>query len=79
VALNDAIARPELALTFNAAAHVKIAAKRPKPLVWTAERVRQRQQTGIRPSPVMVWAAEQTGQFLELCCVSAWVILHLRR
>jgi integrase len=63
-ALNDAIARPELALTFNAAAHVKITAKRPKPLVWTAERVQQWQQTGIRPSPVMVWTPEQTGQFL---------------
>ena len=63
-ALNDAIARPELGLAFNAAAHVEITAKRPKPLVWTAERVQQWQQTGIRPSPVMVWTPDQTGQFL---------------
>ncbi|GAB3494011.1 site-specific integrase [Amycolatopsis cihanbeyliensis] len=61
-ALNDAIAQQWI--TFNAAAHVKITAKQPRPIVWTAERVEQWRQTGIRPSPVMVWTPEQTGQFL---------------
>jgi 7-keto-8-aminopelargonate synthetase-like enzyme len=51
-ALNDAIAQQ--LITFNAAAHYQIAAKRPKALIWTDERVEQWKQTGIRPSPVMV-------------------------
>ena len=77
-ALNDAIARPELGLTFNAAAHVKITAKRPKPLVWTAERVQQWQHTGIRPSPVMVWTPEQTGQFLtHVACDRLYALWHV--
>ncbi|MDH6499485.1 tyrosine-type recombinase/integrase [Streptomyces sp. SAI-149] len=41
------------------------AAKRPKPLVWTPERVEQWRQTGEKPGPVMVWTPEQTGQFLD--------------
>jgi integrase len=34
-------------------------------LVWTAERVEQWQQTGEKPSSVMVWTPEQTGGFLD--------------
>ncbi|UQA94548.1 site-specific integrase [Streptomyces halobius] len=63
-ALNDAIA--EQLITFNPAAHVKLeAAERPKALLWTAERVAQWRETGIKPSPVMVWTPEQIGQFLD--------------
>ncbi len=52
-ALNAAIAQQ--LITFNPAAHVELeATKRPKALVWTAERALQWQRTGERPSPVMV-------------------------
>ncbi|MFE7129380.1 tyrosine-type recombinase/integrase [Streptomyces sp. NPDC057638] len=40
-------------------------AKRPKALVWTPERVEYWKRTGEKPSPVMVWTPEQTGQFLD--------------
>ncbi|NGY59569.1 site-specific integrase [Lentzea sp. NEAU-D13] len=64
-ALNDAIAQQ--IITFNPAAHVEVEpGKRPKALVWTAERVEQWQRTGEKPSPVMVWTPEQTGEFLDL-------------
>ncbi|MEU7163164.1 site-specific integrase [Streptomyces morookaense] len=63
-ALNVAIARG--IIVFNAAAHVELeAAKRPKALVWTDERVAEWLRTGIKPSPVMVWTPEQAGQFLD--------------
>ncbi|MEU2558478.1 tyrosine-type recombinase/integrase [Streptomyces longispororuber] len=39
--------------------------KRPKPLVWTPERVEEWKRTGVKPGPVMVWTAEQTGAFLD--------------
>lgn len=39
---------------------------RPKPLVWTPERVEHWKRTGEKPGPVMVWTAAQTGQFLDL-------------
>ncbi|MFJ5737250.1 tyrosine-type recombinase/integrase [Streptomyces microflavus] len=38
---------------------------RPKPLVWTPERVEHWIRTGERPGPVMVWTPEQTGAFLD--------------
>ncbi|MET8677025.1 tyrosine-type recombinase/integrase [Streptomyces sp. NPDC004647] len=41
------------------------AVTRPKPLVWTPERVEHWKWTGEKPAPVMVWTAEQTGQFLD--------------
>ncbi|MGW7486790.1 Arm DNA-binding domain-containing protein [Streptomyces sp. NPDC054786] len=41
------------------------AVTRPKPLVWTPERVEHWKQTGEKPSPVMVWTPEQTGAFLD--------------
>ncbi|MBB4968908.1 site-specific integrase [Saccharothrix violaceirubra] len=63
--LNDAIAQQ--IITFNRAAHVELdPAKRPKALVWTTERVEQWQRTGEKPSPVMVWTPDQTGDFLDL-------------
>jgi integrase len=41
------------------------AVTRPKPLVWTPERVEHWKRTGEKPGPVMVWTAEQTGAFLD--------------
>jgi hypothetical protein len=63
-ALNSAITQ-ELT-TFNPAAHVELdPAKRPKGLVWTAERVEAFRKTGQKPSPVMIWTPAQTGAFLD--------------
>ncbi|WP_411146377.1 site-specific integrase, partial [Streptomyces sp. x-80] len=62
--LNDAISQQ--VLTFNPAAHVEIdPVRKPKALVWTDERIAKWQQTGEKPSPVMVWTPEQTGAFLD--------------
>jgi integrase len=63
-ALNAAI-REEL-LTFNAAKWVEmVPADRPKPLLWTVERVENWRRTGKVPGPVMVWTPEQLGVFLD--------------
>ncbi|WP_327670802.1 MULTISPECIES: site-specific integrase [unclassified Streptomyces] len=63
-ALNDAIGQQ--IITFNPAAHVEIdPVRKPKALVWTDERVARWEQTGEKPSPVMVWTPEQTGAFLD--------------
>ena len=63
-ALNDAIGQQ--IITFNPAAHVEIdPVRKPKALVWTDERVTKWEQTGEKPSPVMVWTPEQTGAFLD--------------
>lgn len=63
-ALNVAVARG--LIVFNAAAHVELAAaKHPKALVWTDERIAEWLRTGEKPSPVMVWTPEQAGQFLD--------------
>jgi len=63
-ALNSAISQQ--IITFNPAAHVELdAGKRPKPLLWTAERVEQWQKTGERPGAVMVWSPEQIGRLLD--------------
>ncbi|MDV9194803.1 tyrosine-type recombinase/integrase [Streptomyces sp. Wh19] len=63
-ALNDAIGQQ--IITFNPAAHVEIdPVRKPKALVWTDERVGRWEQTGEKPSPVMVWTPEQTGAFLD--------------
>ncbi|MQY11420.1 Tyrosine recombinase XerC [Streptomyces sp. RB5] len=52
--------------TTNWAAMVELpAVKRPKALVWTPERVEAWKRTGKKPSPVMVWTPEQTGEFLD--------------
>jgi integrase len=63
-ALADAVR--EGLLERNPAALVRIrAGKRPKALVWTPERIALWRTTGVKPSPVMVWTAEQTGIFLD--------------
>ncbi|MFF7736061.1 tyrosine-type recombinase/integrase [Streptomyces sp. NPDC007984] len=63
-ALNDAIGQQ--ILTFNPAAHVELdPVRKPKALVWTDARVSKWQQTGEKPSPVMVWTPEHTGAFLD--------------
>ncbi|MEU8974840.1 site-specific integrase [Streptomyces monashensis] len=38
---------------------------RPKPMVWTEERVARWRATGKKPGKVMVWTPEQTGTFLD--------------
>ncbi|MFF9478117.1 tyrosine-type recombinase/integrase [Streptomyces sp. NPDC014733] len=38
---------------------------RPKPVVWTDERVTRWRATGEKPGKVMVWTPEQTGTFLD--------------
>ncbi|MGR3870943.1 site-specific integrase [Streptomyces graminifolii] len=64
MALNRAIA--EQLITFNAAAHVELAAAaRPKGLLWTEERVARWRKTGQKPGPVMVWTPTQLGAFLD--------------
>ncbi|GLX53813.1 hypothetical protein Shyhy01_67620 [Streptomyces hygroscopicus subsp. hygroscopicus] len=63
-ALNDAIGQQ--ILTFNPAAHVELdPVRKPKALVWTDARVAKWEQTGEKPSPVMVWTPKQTGAFLD--------------
>ena len=63
-ALNDGI-RLGL-ITANPATHLELApGRRPRPIVWTHERVTRWQATGVVPSPVMVWTPEHTGAFLD--------------
>ena len=63
-ALNDAITQ-QLIIT-NPAVHVELPdGKRPKPLVWTDERVARWRETGHVPNPVMVWTPAHTGRFLD--------------
>ncbi|WP_250306284.1 tyrosine recombinase XerC [Streptomyces sp. A 4/2] len=63
-ALNSAIAQQ--LITFNPAAHVELASgKRPKPQLWTDERVRRWRETGQVPGGVMVWTPAQFGAFLD--------------
>ena len=64
-ALNVAIAQ-QVMPAFNPAAHAELLpGAKPKALVWTDERISQWEQTGQRPSPVMVWTPQQTGHFLD--------------
>lgn len=63
-ALNAAIRAKKI--SFNAASYVELpSAKRPKALLWTDERIRRWRDTGQKPSRVMVWTPQQTGQFLD--------------
>lgn len=63
-ALNSAIAQQ--LITFNPASHVELeSGRRPKPLLWTDERVRRWRVTGQVPGPVMVWTPQQFGAFLD--------------
>ncbi|MEU5847413.1 tyrosine-type recombinase/integrase [Saccharopolyspora shandongensis] len=63
-ALNDMIAHEGL-ITFNPAHHVHLADEKPRPLLWTPERVEEWRRTGRKPSPVMVWTPALTGEFLD--------------
>ncbi len=64
-ALNVAIAQ-QIMPAFNPAAHVELRpGSKPKALIWTDERVARWEETGEKPSPVMVWTPEQTGCFLD--------------
>ncbi|WP_266865837.1 tyrosine-type recombinase/integrase [Streptomyces sp. NBC_01381] len=63
-ALADAVT--EKLITDNWAKLVTIPKyERPEALVWTDERVARWKITGEKPSPVMVWTPEQTGEFLD--------------
>ena len=58
--------KTEAAFAQNWAHLVELpSAAKPKPLVWTPERVEHWKQTGEKPGPVMVWTPEQTGRFLD--------------
>ncbi|GAB3487525.1 tyrosine-type recombinase/integrase [Amycolatopsis cihanbeyliensis] len=53
-------------LAMNVAKLVELPpAVRPKPKLWTPERVQLWRRTGEVPYRVMVWTAEQTGRFLD--------------
>ncbi|MDT7804282.1 MAG: hypothetical protein QOI78_7715, partial [Actinomycetota bacterium] len=64
-----AILRPAVdqgLLTHNVAKLVELpAAVRPKPKLWTPERIAKWRRTGEVPYPVMVWAGDLTGSFLD--------------
>jgi integrase len=52
--------------TSNPAQHLEMtSAKRPKAKLWTEANVRRWQETGEKPSPVMVWTPAQFGVFLD--------------
>lgn len=76
-ALNSAIAQQ--LITFNPASHVELeSGRRPKPLLWTDERVRRWRETGQIPGPVMVWTPQQFGAFLDAAEGDRlYAILHL--
>jgi integrase len=62
-ALNDAVT--EGRITDNPARYVELeSAKRPRPVVWTSERVIEWMRTGERPK-VVVWTPAQAGAFLD--------------
>ncbi|MEU3273041.1 hypothetical protein ABZ639_19545 [Saccharomonospora sp. NPDC006951] len=64
-----AVLRPAVTeglLTVNVAKLVELpASNRPRPMVWTEERVERWRETGIVPHPVMVWTPDLTGRFLD--------------
>ncbi|GIL28965.1 site-specific integrase [Actinocatenispora comari] len=76
-ALNAAI-REDL-IAANPATHIELPSpRRPRPLVWTPERVRRWEADGTVPGPVMVWTAEQTGRFLDAILDDAlYPLFHL--
>lgn len=76
-ALNDAI-RHGL-ITINPASHLELAAGgRPRPIIWTPDRVTRWHTTGAVPSPVMVWTPEQTGAFLDTATADRlYALFHL--
>lgn len=58
--------RREQAFAKNWAQLVELpSVTRPRPLVWTPERVEHWKRTGGKPGPVMVWTPKLTGEFLD--------------
>ncbi|WP_028648749.1 site-specific integrase [Nocardiopsis sp. CNT312] len=79
-ALSEAVRRPDLPVAVNAASHARLpSCPRTRPLVWTAERVRQWQVDGVVPGEVMVWTPAQTITFLTHARRYRWLfpLLHL--
>lgn len=64
-ALNDCVRKAKLIPTNPALSIELPSGKPPTPKVWTAKAVARWQQTGQRPSPVMVWTPQQAGAFLD--------------
>ncbi|MFD9225234.1 tyrosine recombinase XerC [Streptomyces sp. NPDC060064] len=63
-ALNGAIRRQ--LITFNPASHVELASgRRPKAVLWSEQHVARWQETGEKPSGVMVWTPAQLVAFLD--------------
>ncbi|MFG2694915.1 hypothetical protein [Kitasatospora sp. NPDC048407] len=64
-ALNVAIAQQVLS-PFNPFEHVELLpGTKPKALIWAEERIARWRETGVKPTPVMVWPPEQTATFLD--------------
>jgi integrase len=79
-ALSDAVRRPELPVTFNAASHARLpSCPRKKPLVWTADRIKQWEKDGTVPGEVMIWTPDQTIRFLDHARKYTWLfpLFHL--
>jgi integrase len=79
-ALSEAVRRPDLPVAVNIASHVRLpSCPRTKPLVWTADRVRQWQVDGVVPGEVMVWTPQQTITFLTHARKYRWLfpMFHL--
>ncbi|WP_116244695.1 site-specific integrase [Nocardiopsis sp. FIRDI 009] len=79
-AFSEAVRRPDLPVAVNIASHARLpSCPRSKPLVWTAERVRQWQVGGVVPGEVMVWTPEQTITFLTHAKKYRWLfpMFHL--
>ena len=63
-ALNTAIGEDKA--TVNPATHLELpSGDRPRPVLWTPERVNRWAATGAVPSAVMVWTPQLTAQFLD--------------
>ncbi|MDE3721391.1 site-specific integrase [Nocardiopsis sp. N85] len=79
-ALSDAVRSPDLPVSVNIASHVRLpSCPRKRPLVWTADRVRQWEKDGTVPGEVMVWTPEQTRTFLTHAKRYTWLfpMFHL--
>ncbi|WP_236652147.1 site-specific integrase [Streptacidiphilus neutrinimicus] len=64
-ALNVAIRR-QIIPNLNVASLTELPAPKPrKAVLWTPERIRAWEKTGVRPSPVMVWPPHLIGRFLD--------------
>ncbi|TQF05521.1 site-specific integrase [Kitasatospora acidiphila] len=80
-ALEDAVSSEKVTRNWASLVHLT-PAPRPRALVWTPARVAELQRTGEKPSSVMLWTPEQTGQFLDAThddrLHTLWHLLALR-